>query len=213
MNFGTISTLVLRNLGNRTDLAASLIPELVNVVYQKLVTQSSFPEYGRNKPIPCPPLDTTANLTFATSAFTASLPGDVLFIISTRDITNGAGLHQRDIRIFDRKKSTQNGSPSHYTSYGGAFYIDPPTDKNITITVRYRKTLALPVLVVPTDVPVIGTQWHYALVLGATAEGAASLNFPNAQVWADKFASFIRENAESSTEEEEDFDDGFNLVM
>ena len=127
MNLSELKTRVKRNLGNRTDID-DLITQWINACYLDLITTGKFPELGRFAPIPVPELDATT--TFSTTNGTASyaFPADGLFPISMRDVTNDQPLKQRDIRWYDRHKTSATGKPLIYAIYGGYIYLEPTPD-------------------------------------------------------------------------------------
>jgi len=58
MNYGTIKSHLIRNLGNRDDID-DYINQWINNTYLDLITQGKFPELGKFAPIPAPALDGT----------------------------------------------------------------------------------------------------------------------------------------------------------
>ena len=137
----------------------------------------------------------------------------MMFAISLRDTTNSTWLRQRDIRWFDRYRSTTNGKPSRYATYSLKFYLDPTPDGTYSIQVRFRKQVDIPVLTQDSYVPVIGEEWHEAIELGATYRGARSLGYPDAAKWLQDLKDFMIAHSEQGTEEEEDADIGFAIEL
>jgi len=218
MNYALIQSHVTRNLGGRASDPAipALVQDWINSCYLDLVTTGKFPELERFAPIPCPTLDMT--ISFATTAndedyLLTTIATDFMFPISLRDITNNYPLRQRDIRWYDRNKATTVGKPRIYVIYGGYVLLDPTPDANYTIRMRYRKKVDAVALVNPTDVPVIGAQWHEALVLGATYRGFRSLGDPRADTFKNDLKTFIISHSEEGSEEEEDYNAGFTVHM
>jgi hypothetical protein len=212
MNFGTIKLLVKRNLGNRTDIDA-YITEWINSTYMDLVTTGKFPEAAHFAPIPVPALDGTTIITTNIEEPNYPVPADFLFPVSMRDLTNNIPLRARDIRWYERKRSTQSGKSYNYIIYGSSLILDPTPNTVNTLVLRYRQKLALPVLVQDTDIPVVGEEWHEGLVLGATYRGTSSLGYPDAAKWQLDLKNFIVGHSEQATEEEEDVDIGFNFTF
>lgn len=218
MNYQTIQTHVLRNLGNRATDAQipTLVQEWINTCYVDLVTTGKFPEMNRFAPIPCPVLDLTA--TFATTNtdedyLISSIATDFMFPIALRDLTNNQPLRQRDIRWYERNKSTETGRPLVYVVYGGYFYLDPTPDGVYSIRLRFRKKVDSVALVNPTDIPVIASEWHECLELGATYRGFRSLGDPRAEQYKNDLKAFIIAHSEQHTEEEEDYNAGFQVRL
>lgn len=212
MNFGTFKTLITRNLGGRSDITP-LIGEWLNSCYLDLVTRGKFPELKRFAPIPVPELDATATFPTADGTPDYAQPSNALFPISVRDATNNHSLAQRDIRWYDRNKSTVGGKPLRYATFGGRLWFDPTPDGVYTIQERFRKKVTIPALQADSDVPLIGQEWHEALELGGTYRGALSLGYPDAERWLGRLQSFMIAHSEQYTEEEEDVDVGFSVVM
>jgi len=210
MNFGTIKLLVKRNLGNRTDIDSYII-EWINSTYMDLVTTGKFPEVAHFAPIPVPELDGLYPFSTAASDPDYAVPVDFLFPISLRDTTNNIPLRLKDVRWYDRKRSTQIGKSYYYAIYGSFVLLSPTPDNIYVMNLRYRKKLLLPTLVGEGDVPIVGEEWHEGIVLGSTYRGARSLNFPEATRWYDDWKRFITGHSEQTTEEEEDSDIGFNF--
>ena len=126
--------------------------------------------------------------------------------------TSGYGLKLKDVRWYDRKRSTTEGRPYYYVIYAKQILLNSTPDAVYNLALRYRKKLVLPVLINPEDIPVVGEEWHEGIVLGATYRGARSLNFPNAETWLNDWRNFIAGHSEQTTEEEEDADIGLNFV-
>jgi len=210
MNFATMKLLVIRNLGGRPDLT-SYISEWINSTYLDLITTGKFPEVRNFAPIPVPALDGSYPFTTLISDYDYPVPADFLFPISLRDTTNDLPLRLKDVRWYDRKRSTDLGTSYYYTIYGGYILLNPTPDAANNLLLRYRRKLALPALVQDIDVPVIGEEWHEGIVLGATYRGASSLGYPDATKWQMDLKSFIVGHSEQATEEEEDADIGFNF--
>jgi hypothetical protein len=210
MNFQTTKLLVTRNLGNRTDLA-DYIKEWINSTYMDLITTGKFPEAAHFAPIPIPALDGTYPFNTAASDPDYVVPTDFLFPISLRDTTNNNPLRLKDIRWYDRKRSTVIGKAYNYAIYGSFILLNPTPDNVYAMVLRYRKKLLLPILVNDGDTPVVGEEWHEGIVLGATYRGARSLNYPEATRWHDDWKAFIVGHSEQTTEEEEDSEIGFNF--
>ena len=215
MNYGTIKSLVNRNLGGRSNID-TYIQEWTNSCYLDLVTRGKFPELQRFAPIPIPELDDTG--TFDTTDGAASyayseVSSDLLFPISLRDTTNNVSLREKSIRWYDRYKSTTDAKPTRYATYGGKFWLDPTPNGTYTIQVRFRKKVDIPLLVNDSDTPVIGEEWHEAIVLGATYRGARSLNHPDRDTWLRDLKTFMIAHSEQYTEEEEDADIGFSVEL
>lgn len=218
MNYLSLQTHVKRNVGNRaTDPDIdTLVKDWLNTCYLDLVTTGKFPELQRFAPIPCPILDTT--IPFSTvladeDYLLTSIAPDFMFPIALRDTTNNMPLRQRDIRWYDRNKSTANGKPLIYVVYGGYIYLDPTPDDAYTIRMRYRKKVDSVALVNPTDIPIIATEWHEALILGATYRGLRSLGDPRAEQFKTDLKSYIISHSEQHSEEEEDFNAGFQIRL
>lgn len=210
MNYGTMKTLVTRNLGGRDDLAV-YVPEWINSTYMDLVTKGKFVELQRFAPIPVPALDGEQAINTVVDQVPYTLPSDFLFPISVRNVTENYALKPYDIRTFERKRSDVSGRPYRYTTYGGVLLLDPPPDEIYALNMKYRKKLVLPVLTSDSHIPVVGEEWHECIVLGATYRGAYSLSYPDAQRWKDEWKTFIIEHSEQTTEEEEDADIGFSF--
>ena len=214
MNYGTLLNHVKRNLGNRQDSDfPTLCGEWLNSGYLDLVTTGKFPEAGRMAPVPIPELDTLTVITTGVGGTDWPLPALFLFPISARDETNRNPLHLRDIRWYDRYKSSTNGIPSVYVIHGKRIYIDPPSGGVYQIRVRYRQKLNVPSLTGLTDVPVVGEEWHEGIELCATYRGARSLQLPTMDTWLRDLKAFMAAHSEQGTEEEEDADIGFRIVM
>jgi len=212
MDYGTIKSHLRRNLGGRDDISA-YEQNWINSAYLDLVTTGKFPELGRFAPIPCPALDDKDTVNTAEDDTDFAMPTDALFIVSVRDTTNDQPLKWRDIRWYDKHRSTTNGKPQNYAEYGGRFYIDPPADDIYALERRFRKKVDIPVLTADAHIPVISEVWHEAIELAATYRGARSLRYPDAGTWLKDLSSFIVRHSEQYTEEEENADDGFSIKM
>lgn len=215
MNYLTIQTHVARNIGNRaTDAGVTtLIQEWINATYLDMVTMAKFPELEHFEPIPCPVLDTSTTFVTAAADPDYAVPADMMFPISLRDITNNRPLRQRDIRWYDRNKTQSPGQPYYYALYGNFYYLEPTPDDVYTINERYRKKVDSVALVNPADVPIIGTEWHEAVELGATWRGLRSLGDPKATQYFTDFKTFLVNHSEQHSEEEEDYTGGFNVRL
>lgn len=212
MDYGTLKSHLIRNLGNRDDIDA-YVEQWINNCYLDLITQGKFPELQKFAPIPCPALDDTT--TWYTEAELPDYPmaTNALFPVSLRDITNKQPLKQRGIRWYDRYRSTTSSKPHIYAIYGGRYYFDPTPDDVYGIQERFRKKVTAPTLTEDSHVPVIGQEWHEALELGATYRGARSLGYPDANKWLTDLKTFMVAHSEQHTEEEEDSDAGFSIKM
>lgn len=212
MNFGTLKSLVHRNLGNRDDVDA-LVVEWINSAYLDIITRGKLPEIGKFAPIPVPQLDDTTTWVTVNNTANYTVASNSIFPVSLRDITNDQHLRQRDIRWYDEHKSTATGKPTRYSPYGSEYFLDPTPDGEYTIQERFRKKVSLPALAEDTDVPIVGAEWHELLELGATYRGARSLSHPDANTWLSAMKEFMAAHSEQDTEGEEDLDVGFNIVM
>jgi len=212
MDYGTIKSHLIRNLGKRDDID-DYINQWINNTYLDLITQGKFPELGKFAPIPCPALDATTIWTTEEGIPDHLMATGALFPVSLRDTTNDVPLKQRGIRWYDRYKSTTNAKPRVYAIYGGRYWLDPTPDGAYAIQERYRKKITIPKLEADDDVPVIGQEWHEALELGATYRGARSIGHPDAGKWLGDLKAFMVAHSEQHTEEEEDVDIGFSIKM
>jgi len=212
MNFGTIKSHVARNLGNVEGIDA-YIEQWINNCYLDLITMGKFPELQRFAPIPVPALDSTTTWTTGSGTPDYAMASNALFPISLRDTTNDAPLKQRDIRWYDRHKSTVNGKPRIYAIYGGRYYLDPAPDDVYAIQERFRKKVSLPAMSTDSQTPIIGQEWHEAIEIGATYRGARSLAHADATKWLSDLKAFMVTHSEQHTEEEEDADIGFSIKM
>jgi len=212
MNYKTLKRHLIRNLGDRDDID-DYVSEWINNTYLDLITQGKFPELRKFAPIPCPALDGTTTWTTEVGVPDHSVAPNSLFPVSLRDTTNDTPLKQRGIRWYDRNKSTTNAKPRVYAIYGGKYWLDPTPDGNYAIQERFRKKVTTPKLVDDEDVPVIGQEWHEAILLGATYRGTSSLSYPDASKWLNDLKAFMIAHSEQHTEEEEDSDVGFSITM
>lgn len=218
MNFLTLQTHVLRNLGNRQlggdTTIAILVKEWLNSCYVDLVTTGKFPELNRFAPIPVPTLEGKDSFLTGTGIDYYNYPTDGLTITALRDVTNDTPLIQRDMATLQKYKSTTSGKPRFYATYGNKIYLDPTPDASTYSIMRlYRKKVTDAVLVADDEVPIIGVEWHEALEIGATYRGFRSLGDPRMEKWLADLKAFIIGHSEQQTEEEEDFDDGFQVSL
>jgi len=215
MIFETIFDHVKTNLGGREGKDA-FIKELINNAYLDLVTSAKFPDLGRMAPIPCPELD--KRVTFVTVdgtpdyAYSLIAPS-CIFPVALRDITNNYPLVPKEIRWYNRYRSIVDGKPRYYVPWAKLLYLDPTPDDAYTIEMRYRQSVALPALVQTQDVPVLGEEWHEAIELAATVRGARSFGDPRLMVWEAALKQFVVGHSEQYTQEEEDVDTGFRVVL
>ena len=215
MNYLTLQNQVKRNLGNRatdTDID-DLVRTWINATYLDMVTMAKFPELARFEPIPVPVLDATTPFNTAANTPSYTVPATMMFPITLRDTTNHVSLKQRDIRWYDRNKSSVPGQPRIYANFGGSFYLEPTPDAVYVIQLRYRRKVDSIALTLPTDEPLIGAEWHEAIELGATMRGFRSLGDPRADKWLNDLKTFIISHSEQHTEEEEDFHAGFRVSL
>jgi len=214
MNFETLQLHVKRNLGNRQDADFStLVNEWINGAYLDIITTGKFPEAGRFATAPIPELDTTTDIMTGVGGTDYAVPTLFLFPISLRDLSNDTPIFLRDIRWYDRYRSTTNGKPQYYILFSRRLYIDPPSDGVYQLRLRYRKKVSVPSLTALTDIPAIGEEWHEGLELAATYRGARSLQFPNTDTWLRDLKNFMVAHSEQYTEEEEDADIGFKVSI
>jgi len=211
MNYVTIQTLVTRNLGGRTDVA-NFLSAWINGCYTDIITTGKLPELGRFAPIPVPELDVTRTLS---SGVTGTLvqPDNWLFTISMKDTTNNNPLNQKTIQWYDKNHSTTAGDTSVYAEYGGYIYFDPTPSVAFTLQQRYRKDLAIPMLVNDTDVPILRPIWHELLEIGATYRGMRSLQDPAAERWLQAGKLFMTSHSEQHSEEDEDANFGLRVAL
>lgn len=212
MDFGTLKSHVTRNLGNRPDIAA-YVAQWINSCYLDIITRGKIPEIGRFEPIPVPELDDTDTFSTAADDYDYAFFTDMLFPVSLRDTTNDQPLKFRSIRWYDRQAGASTGKPSHYATYGKVMFIWPTPDDIYVIQTRFRKAVTIPALSADGDVPIIGTEWHEALELGATYRGARSLRDPDASRWQSDLKMALAAHSEQYTEEEEDADFGVSIKM
>ena len=218
MNFLTIQTHVLRNLGNRQlggdTSITTLVKEWINSCYVDLVTTGKFPELNKFAPIPVPTLEGKDTFLTGIGIDYYSYPVDGLTITALIDTTNDNPLIQRDMATLQKNKSTQRGKPRFYATYGNKIYVDPTPDSAVySITRLYRKKVTDAVLVEDIDVPIIGVEWHEAIEIGATYRGKRSLGDPTMEKWLADLKAYIVSHSEQQTEEEEDHDDGFSVIL
>jgi hypothetical protein len=218
MNFLTLQTHVLRNLGNRQlggDIAIStLVKEWINSCYVDLVTTGKFPELNRFAPIPVPTLEGKDSFLTGVGIDYYSYPTDGLTITALYDVTNDMPLVQRDMATLLKNKDLQPGKPRYYATYGNKIYVDPTPDSALyTIQRLYRKKVTDAVLIEDIDVPIIGVEWHEAIEIGATYRGKRSLGDPSMEKWLTDLKSYIMSHSEQQSEEEEDFDGGFSISL
>jgi len=212
MNYGTLKSLVTRNLGGRDDLAA-FISEWINSCYLDIVTRGKFPELRQFAPVPIPQLDDTTTWVTEDGTANYSMASNALFPVTLRDTTNDQPLYQRSIQWYDRNKDPSTGKPVRYAIYGGEYYLDPTPNGIYTIQERFRKKVSLPALAEDVDVPVVGAEWHELIELGASYRGARSLGYPDASRWMNDMKEFMAAHSEQDAEALEDSDVGFSIVM
>lgn len=216
MNFLTLQTHVLRNLGNRqaTDTAITgLVKEWINSCYIDLVTTGKFPELQRFAPIPVPTLEGKDTFLTGIGIDYYNYPTDCLTITALVDTTNNQPLIKRDMATLQKYKSPSAGKPHFYATYAMKIYTDPTPDAVYTILRLYRKKVTDAVLVNDTDIPIIGAEWHEALEIGATYRGKRSLGDPSMEKWLADLKAYIMAHSEQQTEEEEDYDAGLSIRM
>ena len=178
-----------------------------------MVTRGKFPEFGINEPIPVPELDDEDSFTTTSGEPEYDYFANMLFPISVRDTTSDQVLKVRDIRWIDRTVGSSSGLPYYYATFKKKLVLAPIPNTALTIFVRFRKKLSLPVLTADAHIPVIGQEWHEAIVQGATARGKRSLNVPDAERWEQLFKASIMNHAYQTAEEDEDGDYGITVVM
>jgi len=218
MNFLTLQTHVLRNLGNRQaggdTVITTLVKEWINSCYVDLVTTGKFPELNKFAPIPVPTLEGKDSFLTAAGIDYYNYPTDGLTITSLIDTSNNMPLVQRDMSTLQKNKSTAQGKPLSYATYGNKIYLDPTPDASTYSIMRlYRKKVTDAVLVDDGNVPIIGVEWHEAIEIGATYRGFRSLGDPRAAQWLTDLKNYIIAHSEQQTEEEEDWDGGFRVSL
>lgn len=213
MNFFALKALVKRNLGNRgePDFDA-LVESWINNAHVDLVTTAKFPELGLFSPIEIPELDLTEEFSTADNMDKKAVPDGYLFSVSMRNSTKRYWLNPRGIRWLDRHRSTVNGQPRVYAYHGGYLHFDPTCDGTYVMQHRYRRSVAVPSLTAPEQVPIIGEEWHECIELAATYRGARSLKEPTAETWLRDWKDFIVRHHGLHFDIEEDSDVGFEPI-
>lgn len=110
-------------------------------------------------------------LTYSASTRSQSLPTDawqVLSVFNATDIWPMVELEGREQYLNLYPLQTEIGSPIHYRIFNNAIQIYPLPQGSTALTVEYA---AMPAdMVNDADVPIIPTQWHDLLVIGAIAK-------------------------------------------
>ncbi len=119
-----------------------------------------------------------ATITTTSGTRQVTTPTDFGVALSLHD---SAGITLSPIRDFARFQNdypdeTATGSPEAYTSLGGVLWVGPCPAAAETLTLVYE--LEHTPLDADTDVPVIPSQYHLALVHGAKAVGMRMLGIP-----------------------------------
>lgn len=83
--------------------------------------------------------------------------------------------------LWDNARTTTSGAPFDYTIVGNTIYFERPMDQNRTFKVF--STIPFTNLVNDNDIPLIPSEFHYLLVVGATAMGQMRENDPSNQVY------------------------------
>lgn len=149
-----------RDVGNTvvTDAQWKL---LVNTAYGDVL--QALPFFPWNEAV--------TTLTYNANVRSVALPTDawqVLSVFDTTDIWPMVELEGREQYLNLYPLQTEVGSPIHYRLFNNTIQIYPLPQGTTVLTVEY---VAMPAdLSADSDVPVIPSQWHDLLVVGAVAK-------------------------------------------
>lgn len=118
--------------------------------------------------------------------------GDIVRLVDTSVAPSYSPLTAiRAEDIWDYTNTTQTGAPYDYTVVGNTIYFERPMNANRTFKVL--STIPFTALSADTDIPLIPTEFHYLLVVGATAMGMVRENDPAYQSYEQQWNDGIQD--------------------
>lgn len=145
---------LIQRLGNRQDVAAARLNNWINAAYMEITTRYVFHELHRRELVPV-----------AAGDDAVVLPGDIHSILSMRDMTNYKKLRPTSWRSIDDAGEYVFSSPESYARFGAVALLQPGTEADLIVQVRYLARVTP--LVVDTDVAVTPTEWDEVIEQGA----------------------------------------------
>jgi hypothetical protein len=200
LNLGEIRSEVKSNLGNRADIATDRYNLWINQTEVELVSAFPFFENADKR---------TTTMVVGQAEY--ALPSDCIAVYSLKDVTQKRRIRRAGFRKFDNIDETLTGDPTHYIRFGSYLQLVPIPSAANTMQLRFGKSITS--MVGDTDTPTINTNWHEALILGATLRGWRALKqYEEMALWKNEYLAFVRSReAEWGTEEwDEEF--GFELM-
>lgn len=158
----------------------SRIREWVKLAYAKVWGFADWPfKYDTDS--------VTVTASDPTPTYTAT---DVAKILKVAD-EDGMALKYLSKREFDLlyESTTDTGSPEHYKLDGRSITLGPIPDSSETFSMTYMRRV--PDLADDTDEPEFDSEFHYALVFGATAIGLKLENDPTFDIIEQEFISLL----------------------
>lgn len=189
---GGMRTRLIRELGNRTDLEATLLNEWINDSYRDLASALDLPELKDS-------------LEFTTTAGEESyeLPSGVGVVrgAAWRADTLGRALEKRDEDYY-RKLPFREGTPEIFVHTSNLVVFWPvPSDAQL-VTLDITRTVVN--LTEDLHSPIISEAFHEALYLGAKARGFDALkDWPAADRMENAQVKSIRKKLDKKSQEDE----------
>ncbi len=164
-------------LGQRTDIS-SYTGRFINSSYLDFTTRKKFWKVAFPQAYMFPELNVT-DATQATVASRAyiSVPTDCLHIYTVHDTTNDNKLSGYSLRQYveETGRASSTGKPDFWFRMGSYIYLYPTPTGAYSMTIFYRKKPAL--LVNPTDVTVIGSEWDEPILSLAVCQTFLKLKY------------------------------------
>jgi hypothetical protein len=118
--------------------------------------------------------------------------GDILSIQDATDTTTFRPLvATRPEDFYSYARTTGSGFPYTFSIIGNTLYFDRPMDMNRTLTVLSE--LPFTPLAADGDVPLIPSEFHYALAAAARSEGLRAEQDPSWQAEEDAFKAAVED--------------------
>lgn len=191
----SLSSELLARLGGRSDIDASRLTGWINDAYAAVAADLTIEE-----------LKSSIGLSLVAAQPLYLLPDCVMTTISVSNIdTNdfptygGNEMEKKDLDWF-LKEPMWSGYPTAFFRQGQMLVIYPTPDNSYGLAVNFWiRPLDL---VNPTDSPILGREWHEAVLLAARYRAhSALLEWDMAQLAENEFINFVRRKPDKTAQE------------
>lgn len=197
MNLASLQDELDAMLGRRADIVPERFALWLNMAYTDICTSLDIDELKGGLGLTMIPDQPLYLLPYAVS----TIIGAAMVLPTSVRTSGGYPLDKLDLSTY-RSLETEGDDPRMFFRMDNMIVVWPTPDaaRTLALDVRIRPLW----LVETTDSPILGTEWHEGILLGARQRGfAALMEYDKAGSAANEFVSFMRRRTDREAKETE----------